>query len=263
MLSSGSSGNATYVESDDGGLLIDAGLPCRAIENLLATIGRSLNDVEAVLLTHGHSDHASGIPSLMRECGVRVLSASGVGERFGAEVVETGERFLLSGVEARFFAVPHDAPTCGVRLERDGFAVATATDLGEVGAGVLGALLGADAVVIEANHDEDWLRGGPYPIRLKRRIASPTGHLSNRQAADTVLALARHGLKDVVLAHLSEKNNSPARASGTVKRVLRAGGFDGIRVRAAMARRPTPWIEVGEPLAEGRANANEARLFGA
>lgn len=263
MLSSGSSGNATYIESDGGGLLIDAGLSCRRIKNLLASIGRSLYDIEAVLITHGHSDHTSGVRSLARECGVRVISAPGVGEVLGAEIVSDGERFLVGGVEARFFAVPHDAPTYGVRMERGGLSAVVATDFGEVGDGILNEIRGSDALVLEANHDEDWLWSGPYPSLLKRRIASPNGHLSNKQAAEAALALAPHRLKDVVLAHLSEKNNSAARACGTVKAVLRAGGFDGVRVRAALARRPTPWIEVGEPLAEGRPNVGEARLFGA
>lgn len=263
LLSSGSSGNATYVESEDGGILIDAGLSCRRIKRLLASIGRSLGNLEAVLLTHGHTDHTSGVRSLVRECGVRVISAPGVGEHLGAEVVEAGERFLVGGVEARFFAVPHDAPTYGVRMESGGLSTVVATDFGEVAPGVLEEILGADAIVLEANHDEDWLWNGPYPAQLKRRIASPNGHLSNRQAAEAALALAPHGLADVVLGHLSEKNNSAARACGTVKSILRAGGYDGVRVRAALARCPTPWIEVGEPMAEIRSNPDEARLFGA
>lgn len=264
MLSSGSSGNATFVESDGGGLLMDAGLSCRRIKRLLASISRSLDDVEAVLLTHGHSDHTSGVRSLVRECGLRVICAPGVGEHFGASVVEAGERFLVGGdVEARFFAVPHDAPTYGIRLEQGGVSMATVTDLGETSPAILEEVRGSDALVLEANHEEDWLWSGPYPAQLKRRISSTSGHLSNKQAAEAALALAPHGLKDIVLAHLSEKNNSAARACGTVKKELRAGGFDGIRVRAAIARRPTPWIEVGEPLTEVElAPSSEARLFG-
>ncbi|MDQ3507930.1 MAG: MBL fold metallo-hydrolase [Actinomycetota bacterium] len=262
-LSSGSSGNATYIESESGGLLIDAGLSCRRIKKLLASIGRSLDDLEAVLLTHGHTDHTSGLRSLVRECGLRVVSAPGVGEHLGSEVVEAGESFLAGGIEARFFAVPHDAPTYGVRLDRGGLSAVVATDFGEAAPDVLEEMLGADAVVLEANHDEDWLWSGPYPAHLKRRIAAPNGHLSNEQAAEAALALAPHGLKDIVLGHLSEKNNSAARAVGKVKAALRGGGFDGIRVRAAMARRPTPWIEVGEPTADIRPNPDEARLFGA
>jgi phosphoribosyl 1,2-cyclic phosphodiesterase len=109
-------------------------------------------------------------------------------------------------------------------------------------------LRGADAVVLESNHDPDWLRRGPYSADLKRRVASVRGHLSNEQAAEAACALAPHGLKDLVLAHLSKTNNSPARACGTARKALKEAGHAGIRVRAAIARHPTPWIEVGQPI---------------
>jgi phosphoribosyl 1,2-cyclic phosphodiesterase len=248
VLSSGSSGNATYLETEEGSLLVDAGLSCRRIEELLARIGRALDDVGAVLLTHGHADHTCGVRSLIRERGTEVYAAPGVGERLGAETVAAGEPLLLGGLAATFFVVPHDTPTYGLRVSHDGSAVVLATDLGEVAPEVLRRMRGAEAAVLEANHDLEWLRRGPYSADLKRRIASPSGHLSNRQTAEAALALAPHGLKDLVLAHLSRTNNSPARACGTVSRALREAGHGGIRVRAALAGHPTPWIEIGAPL---------------
>ena len=248
VLTSGSSGNATYIESGGGGLLVDAGIPCRRIEGLLARIGRSLDDVGAVLLTHVHADHTSGVRSLVRECGVEVFAAPGVGSSLGATTLETGETFEVGGLAAIFFEVPHDSSTYGLRISDGERDIAMATDLGEADPEILRHMRGAEAVVLEANHDTDWLRRGPYSARLKRRIASTSGHLSNRQAAAAALALAPHGLKDLVLAHLSKTNNSPARACGTVQRVLREAGHGGIRVRAAIAGHPTPPIEVGVPL---------------
>jgi phosphoribosyl 1,2-cyclic phosphodiesterase len=250
VLSSGSSGNATYIEAHGGGLLVDAGLQCRRIEGLLARIGRSLDDVGAVLLTHGHADHTSGVRSLVRECGVEVYSAPGVVGTLGVTTVEVGETFEVGGLAVTFFEVPHDSSTYGLRISDGESDVAMATDLGEAGPEVLRRMRGAEAVVLEANHDPDWLRRGPYSARLKRRISSKNGHLSNRQAAEAELALAPHGLKDLVLAHLSKTNNSPARACGTVHRALREAGHGGIRVRAAIAGHPTPLIEVGTPLEE-------------
>jgi len=247
VLSSGSSGNATYIEADGGGLLVDAGLSCRRIEQLLARVGRGLEHVGAVLITHGHADHTSGVRSLVREKGVEVFAAPGVGELLGANVVGAEDRFEVCGMSAFFFEVPHDSSTYGLRLS-DGVAdVALATDLGEVRPEVARNMLGAGAVVLEANHDPDWLRRGPYSARLKRRISSPNGHLSNAQAAEAALTLAPHGLKDLILAHLSETNNSPARACGTVHRALREAGHGDVRVRAAIAGHPTPPIEVGAP----------------
>lgn len=245
VLASGSSGNATYIESGGRGLLVDAGLSCRRIKALLGRVGRSLSDVEGILLTHGHGDHTYGIRSLLREHPFPVYAASGVWEKPGVTVAESGETFRLGSIEAAFFSVPHDTPTYGVRIS-DGFNVAAlATDIGEMTLEALRWMRGADAVVLEANHDEEWLRRGPYSVDLKRRVASSSGHLSNHQAAQAAVDLAQHGLKDLVLAHLSEKNNSAPRATGTVVRALRAAGYEWIRVRAALAKHPTPWVEVG------------------
>ena len=227
---------------------MDAGFSCRRLRGLLARIGRDLSDVSAVLLTHGHADHTSGVRSLLRECELPLYASPGVAETVGATPVYVGETLDLGGVGATFFEVQHDAPTYGLRITNGKHTGALATDLGEAGPEILRALRGADAVVLEANHDLDWLRRGPYSADLKRRVASPNGHLSNHQAAEAALALAPHGLKDLVLAHLSKTNNSPARACGTVRKMLRGAGYTGIRVRAALAGHPTPWIEVGEPI---------------
>ncbi len=249
VLTSGSSGNATYLEAGGRGFLVDAGFSCRRLRGLLARIGRDLSNISAVLLTHGHADHTSGVRSLLREREVSLYAAPGVAEAVGAAPVEAGEPFELGGgVGATFFEVPHDTPTYGLCVADGERVGALATDLGEVGSETLRCLRGADAVVLEANHDLDWVRRGPYPADLKRRVASSNGHLSNRQAAEAALALAPHGLKDLVLAHLSQTNNSPVRACGTVRKALRDAGFAGIRVRAAIAGHPTPWIEVGQPL---------------
>ena len=248
VLSSGSSGNATYIETDSGGLLVDAGLPPRRIGALLARIGRSLDDVNAVLLTHGHADHTCGVAALVRDRNVEVYAAPGVGESLGSNTVAPGEPCSVEDLGVTFFEVPHDSMTYGVRVSDGSRAVAMATDLGEAGIDVLRSMSGAEAVVLEANHDPDWLSRGPYSASLKRRIRSRHGHLSNRQAAAAAVALAPHGLKDLVLAHLSKTNNSPTRACGTVDRALREAGHGSVRVRAAIAGHPTPWIEVGTPL---------------
>lgn len=248
VLSSGSSGNATYLEAGGRGFLVDAGLSCRRLRGLLVRIGRDLTDVSAVLVTHGHADHTSGLRSLLREREVPLYAAPGVAETVGVAPVHAGESLDLGGVSATFFEVPHDAPTYALRVSDGERVGALATDLGEVSPETLRLLRGVDALVLEANHDPDWLRRGPYSANLKRRVASRHGHLSNHQAAEAACALAPHGLKDLVLAHLSKTNNSPVRACGTVRKALKGAGYTGIRVRAAIAGHPTPWIEVGEPI---------------
>jgi len=201
-----------------------------------------------LFLTHGHDDHTCGVRSLLREREVPLYAAPGVAETIDVAPVGAGETLELGGTLATFFEVSHDAPTYGLRISDGGYAGAFATDLGEVGPETLRFLHGADAVVLEANHEPDWLRYGPYSANLKRRVASSRGHLSNHQAAEAARALAPHGLKDLVLAHLSKTNNTPARACGTVRKRLKEAGFESIRVRAAIADHPTPWIEVGEPI---------------
>ena len=271
VLSSGSSGNATYVEAGGTGVLVDAGLSCGRIRLLLGRIGRRLEDVRAVLVTHGHSDHTSGIRSLVRELGVTVYAAPGVGERLGATLVEAWEPLRIGDLLAEFFEVPHDSRTYGIKLSGGEMSMVLATDLGEVTLDVLRRMKGAEAVVLEANHDLDWLRRGPYPADLKRRVASGWGHLSNGRAAEVACELAPYGLKDLVLAHLSKTNNSPARATGTVGGALRNAGHGSLRVRAALASHPTPWVEVGEPLespeyayryGEGGTGGEARQLFG-
>lgn len=252
VLSSGSSGNATYLEVEGRGLLIDAGLSCRRLRGLLARIGRDLPDIHAVLVTHDHADHTSGVRSLLRERKVPLYAAPGVAEVVkNATLAEPGEPLNLEGgISVAFFGVPHDSPTYGLHLSDGERSIALATDLGEVNPETLDLLRGVDSLVLEANHDTDWLWRGPYSADLKRRVASSRGHLSNHQATDVALALAPHGLKDLVLAHLSEKNNSPMRATGTVRKALKDAGYGGIRVKAALARHPTPWVEVGQPIEE-------------
>ena len=236
------------METAAGGLLVDAGLPRRRIEALLACIGRDLSDVGAILLTHGHADHTCGVRALVGKGEIEVFAAPGVGESLGAKGVASGEPTSVGGFTVTFFEVPHDSMTYGVRVAHRDTSVAMATDLGEAGPGVLQCMSGAEAVILEANHDHDWLRRGPYAASLKRRISSRRGHLSNRQAADAAVALAPHGLKDLILAHLSKTNNSPTRACGTVSGALREAGYGDVRVRAAIAGHPTPWTEVGAPL---------------
>ena len=166
VLSSGSSGNAIYVEAGEGGVLVDAGFSCRRLRRLLARVGRDLSDVSAVLLTHGHADHTSGVRSLLRERKMPLYAAPGVAETLGATLVNVGETLDLGGAGATFFEVPHDAPTYGLRISNGECSGALATDLGEVGPQILRALRGADAVVLEANHDPGWLRRGPYSADL-------------------------------------------------------------------------------------------------
>ena len=121
------------METDSGGLLVDVGLSRRRIAALLARIGRDLNDVKAILLTHGHADHTCGVRSVVCEHDIEVFAAPGVGESIGANTVAPGEPYTLGVLTVNFFEVPHDSMTYGVRVAQGGSEVAMATVLGEAG----------------------------------------------------------------------------------------------------------------------------------
>lgn len=238
-LASGSSGNCTVVSTDSGSLLIDAGISMRRIKTGLARLGLAPEKLGGILITHEHSDHISGLPMLIKYYNIPIFaprtvanhlrwSLAGVEERL-REIVP-GENTPISGMTVRAFHTPHDTDeSVGYRVEGD-CVFALATDMGCVTEEILGGVLGADAVVIESNHDEQMLRYGSYPYQLKRRILSDHGHLSNADCAALARRLAENGTRYIVLGHLSRENNDPSVAFRTV-----AGALEGLDVSLRVA----------------------------
>ena len=225
VFASGSSGNCLLVSDGDAHILIDAGISLRRIQDLLARCSLSLQDISGVLITHEHSDHIYGLASLARRCGLPVCAPHTVASRLlGAlpelgdrlQVIPVGEAFSLGGLSVTAFHTPHDTDeSVGYRIE--GSAVyAHATDTGSVTEELVAGLSGADTVLIEANHDLQMLRDGPYPFFLKKRILSARGHLSNADCAALARRLAEGGTRRVVLGHLSDTNNRPELATAAV-----------------------------------------------
>lgn len=250
-LFSGSSGNCTYIRSADAEFLMDAGVSARAIAKALHEIGSSLDRISAIFVTHEHVDHTRGleviskkhhIPTHMTEPSARALitdtHASLLGDLY-LHPLSFSVRFGCTTI--RSFAVPHDsAAAVGYTVEySDGSStekLGIATDMGHIDNDILSSLTGADAVIIEANHDIEMLLSGPYPYPLKRRILSERGHLSNEASAELARLLAERGTKNFLLAHLSKENNYPPTAEAAVRASLSA--FDGITL--AVAGRDTP-----------------------
>ncbi len=225
VLGSGSSGNAVLVESSGVRVLIDAGLGPRVCAERLRVLGAALfpRGVDALIVTHEHGDHAAHLLPLARALRCPLWLHEGVAApaaraRFAASVVplpRDGSRALGALViETR--SLPHDAPNIAVRVSGPHGAVGYATDLGHVPRGLAGFLGASDLVLLEANHCRTMLAEGPYAPRLKRRILSDTGHLSNDQAAALVGEMRQHGDPLVALCHLSRTNNTPERALTTV-----------------------------------------------
>ena len=249
-LASGSRGNATLVEFGAGlfgptRLLVDAGLSARELTLRLRQVGVDPRSVAALLLSHEHDDHARGAERFSRLHGVPVLStretlvALDRTERHfaGWRRLVAGRSERVDGVEVGTFPVPHDAGApLGFVLAAGGRRCGIATDLGHATPVVVDRLRGCDVLVIEFNHDDRMLAGGPYPARVKQRVGGGLGHLSNREAASLLRLTAVDGCRAVVLAHLSETNNTPELAERSARSAV---GRRGPEIRVAASGGPS------------------------
>lgn len=248
-LCSGSSGNATYIEAGDARLLIDAGLSCKRICELLKSVGAEPSLLTAILVTHEHSDHIKGIEVLAKKFGIPVYANRDCWSRLRVScpgiparqicVFESDRDFFLGKVRVFPFTTPHDAVhSVGYTVSCAGRTAAVCTDLGRVDKRILSVLAGADIVLIESNHDVDMLMAGPYPYDLKQRILSGHGHLCNEDCGRALVELYKTGVRNAVLGHLSKENNMPDIAVATVKSVLSEAGIGDFRL--ALAGRDAP-----------------------
>ena len=222
-LCSGSSGNAAFITNGQTHILVDCGLTLKRLSAELADFGLGINELDAVLLTHEHTDHMGALKSWSR-FGVPVYGTEGTlgAVRTKYDIKETRVLppdgvFKVGGVTVRAFETSHDAEeSCGYVFGMGGARIGVCTDLGEMTDGVLDALCGCEYVILECNHDIHMLKNGPYPLFLRRRVLSRLGHLCNEDCADAVVSLAKTGLRRVTLAHMSEQNNDPSLAVGAV-----------------------------------------------
>lgn len=231
-LFSGSKGNCTLVIAGKDRILIDAGRTAKAVVCALGSVGCEMEKINAIFVTHEHCDHISALPVLAKKYGTpihmtkRSAEAMTVAESsplVGCLRLHDGEFSvtLPGGAEVNAFDVPHDSRECvGYRITFEGCSIGVVTDIGYVTERVFNMLSGCDTVMIEANHDKEMVRNGRYPEQLKQRILSGGGHLSNGDCAELVSMLARNGTKHIILAHLSEENNTPRIALETVGRAL-------------------------------------------
>lgn len=255
-LGSGSSGNATLVEARAlhgkvVRLLVDCGLSLRELTRRLAQRGCGPQDLDAVFVTHEHSDHIGCVQTLMRKHGTPVWMSQGTWQGVAAEhapppqlhYARDAEPIVIAGhVELRPYAVPHDAREPLQLTVSDGqHRLGILTDVGAETPRLVQELRQCDSLLLECNHDADLLASGPYPPFLKRRIAGPRGHLSNDAAAAILRQCLHDKLKHVVAAHLSEKNNRPDLAALALGSVLGSAVDD---VIVASAREGTPWLDV-------------------
>lgn len=248
VLGSGSRGNATFVATGRVRVLFDAGFSCRQIQLRLAAIGEDFKALDAVVISHEHSDHVQGLAVLARRTGVRVYMTrltQGVlrGGPPETEIVhfQAGDGFSVEDLDIETFTISHDAiDPVGFCVRRKDCKLGIATDLGYVTDSVRHHLRGSDMIVLESNHDLEMLKAGPYPWELKQRVMSRSGHLSNTAVAEFLSRDWDRRSRAIVLAHLSENNNLPVIAEMDAREALEGVGAGSTDLCVASQGKPTP-----------------------
>ena len=254
-LCSGSSGNATYIEAGGTRILIDAGLSCKRITELLDRIGVDVRSLSGIFITHEHDDHIRGVNILSKKFDLPVYANAdtwsmmrdkldGVAPK-NVCVFESDRDFYLAGMRVLPFSVPHDAIHCvGFTVTAEGHKVGVCTDLGHVDARILSILSGCELLLFEANHDVDMLMAGSYPYLLKKRILSGNGHMNNDDCGKALVKLYATGVKNVILGHLSKENNYPELAMVAVRASLEEAGIGDMQIAVAAREEPTGVFEL-------------------
>ena len=252
VLGSGSKGNSVVIEAGRTRVLIDAGFSRYGMQKRLEFMDVAPSSIEAVIVTHEHGDHVKGVAAGAKRWGWRILATAGTRTgcaslaRATVETISARGKFRIGDIDVATIATSHDAnePLAVVATSREtGARAAIVYDLGVCTEAVMRAVHDVEILMIEANHDVEMLRRGPYPPVLQNRIRSRYGHLSNDDAAAVARKCAHKGLTHLVLAHLSQKNNRPQVALETVRAALEGTPFSG-QITAASQGRPSGPFEV-------------------
>lgn len=238
-LSSGSCGNCYYLETSEGGIIIDAGVSLRRLKKTLMEYDLGFDSFSAVLVTHDHLDHIRHLGSFCKKLGKPVYTTKAIHRALARHtftaptiaacrrVMNEGEWHDIAGMKVRYFIVPHDATqTVGYVIEAKGRRFVIMTDVGRMTDEAVGYAMTADTVVVESNYDMDMLMSGPYTYELKMRIVQGCGHLSNDECASAVKRFWHNGLRNLFLCHLSENNNTRDLAYSATANALREIGVE-------------------------------------
>lgn len=250
-LYSGSSGNSIFVSSGSTKVLIDAGMPGKSIEQALNRIGETSANIDAIFVTHEHTDHTKGVGILSRKHNIPVYAneltwnamASTVGSIKEHNIKYIDSNYVsIKDLDILNFDIPHDAASpSGYSLHHGDKKVCIATDLGHFSDKIKENLLDADVILLESNHDVEMLKFGPYPYTLKRRILSDVGHLSNEACGHAILDLINSKEKKIILGHLSQTNNYPELAYHTVLNILKENKVElNKEITLTLAKRDMP-----------------------
>lgn len=250
-LYSGSTGNSLFIESENTKLLIDAGVSGKKIIDGLISINSSINYIDGILVTHEHSDHITSIGTLSKKYNIPVYATKKTWSALGAQkeyikkenrkLFNMCEKFEINDFKIFPFSTPHDAiDSCGFNIYKDNVKISIATDLGHVTNKIYNYLENSLLVFLESNYEPELLKYSSYPFIIKKRIASNDGHLSNIDAAKTILKLIPSGLKTIFLGHLSRENNFPELVKKTIINELLENNYDINSLSLNIARLDTP-----------------------
>ena len=271
VLGSGSGGNATLLATDEGRVLIDAGLSCREVTRRLGAVGVEPDGVDAIVITHAHGDHTRGARVFSRRHGVPVYTTAAVRDEWGVKdvsewrMLEAGRAERISGLAWHPFTIPHDASeTVGFRIETAEGVIGFATDVGTATENLIQCFRDCRLLVVESNHATELLRVSPYAPSTRTRIAGAHGHLSNEALAAFVRQHLGPSVRCIVLAHLSRVNNVPEIAEMTCRQALADCGRTDVEVVVARQDRVAPTVDLGAwhvaPPAPPAARARQSAL---
>jgi len=225
ILASGSKGNCTLIRTENINVLIDIGINYQQLATELETININPQDISAVLITHTHSDHIKGLASLVKKTNLKVYALKEMMEvlikKIPADNIYIYEEELeLENLNIKLIRISHDVEGVGFIIEHNNHSLVYITDTGYINRKYLSLMKNKDVYIIESNHDETMLMEGPYPYILKQRVIGDKGHLSNKTTAEYLLETVGKNTKEIILAHISEHNNTEELALITTKQLL-------------------------------------------
>ena len=255
-LYSGSSGNCSLVQTSTTKILIDAGESSKKITEALNSINIDAESINAIVITHEHSDHIKGLGTFSKKFNIPVYanietwnSMPEQKSKINKEKINyfNFNKFKIGDIEINPFSIPHDAANpCGFSFYHDNKKMSIATDIGHINKNIIQNLSNSSFLLLEANYEPEILKCSSYPYKLKERIKGPTGHLSNTDAGKTISYLSNYGLTNVMLGHLSKENNFPELAYKTVVEQLIENNIsnDSLQISVANRFNVSPMIEV-------------------
>ena len=240
-LYSGSSGNSSLVESDNAKILVDCGTSCKKISE-------ALDSLDGILVTHEHLDHIKGLSVISKKYHIPVYINEETFNNLGIDtsIIDkkyfvNNENFSIKDLLIHPFSIPHDAANpCGFSISNGTNKISIATDIGHMNNSIIDNLAGSSFILLESNYETELLKYSRYPYSLKKRILGPNGHLSNEDAGKTISVLAKNGVSNIALGHLSKENNFPELAYKTVLENIINNKIDSNNLSISVAHRDKP-----------------------